>query len=125
MSEIIHGQVLYLLAATCCGMACMFFYSIIRIFRMLIRHSMIVKIVLDIIFWAAMSIPVFYVFYKINSGIIRWYGIVMLFLGAILYEKGIYCPVKKIIDKVLKKVYNKNIFCIKKSLKNRCLKRGW
>ena len=116
MSEIIHGQVLYLLASTRCGMVCMFLYGFVRIFELFLKKNMILKIIIDVLFWMALSIPVFYIFYEINSGIIRWYGVFMLFAGMILYEKGIYTPAKKIIEKIIKKVYDKNIFKSRKSL---------
>ena len=38
MSEIIHGQVLYLLASTCCGMVCMFLYGFVRIFELFLKR---------------------------------------------------------------------------------------
>lgn len=116
MSEIIYGQVRYLLASALSGMACMFLYSILRIPVLMIKMCMTVKCIADIIFWSCLAIPVFYVFYDINSGIIRWYGIVMLILGAVLYEKGIYYPAKKIVEKIIGKVYNKNIFRRRRSL---------
>lgn len=115
MSEIIYGQVRYLFATALSGMACMFLYSIVRILRIFIKQSLPVKTVFDIIFWTCLSVPVFYVFYNINSGIIRWYGVVMMIAGAVLYEKGIYCPVKKIVEKIIRKVYNRNIFHRRKS----------
>ena len=39
MSEIIHGQVLYLLASTCCGMVCMFLYGFVRIFELFLKNG--------------------------------------------------------------------------------------
>lgn len=71
MSEIIYGQVRYLLASALSGMGCMFLYSIIRMFELLLKLCMPVKIIIDIIFWTGIAIPVFYIFYNINSGIIR------------------------------------------------------
>ena len=100
MSEIIYGQVRYLLASALSGMGCMFLYSIIRMFELLLKLCMPVKIII----------------YNINSGIIRWYGIVMIISGAVLYERGIYVPVKKSVEKIVRKVYNKNIFRRRKSL---------
>ena len=44
------------------------------------------------------------------------YGVFKLFAGMILYEKGIYTPAKKFIEKIIKKVYDKNIFKSRKSL---------
>lgn len=116
MSEIIHGQVQYLFAAVLSGMACMFLYGVIRIFRLFVKQSMPVKMIFDIVFWTCLAVPVFYIFYNINSGIIRWYGVIMMIAGAVLYEKGIYRPAKKIVEKIIRKVYNKNIFRRRKSL---------
>ena len=116
MSEIIYGQVRYLLASALSGMGCMFLYSIIRMFELLLKLCMPVKIIIDIIFWTGIAIPAFYIFYNINSGIIGWYGIVMIISGAVLYERGIYVPVKKSVEKIVRKVYNKNIFRRRKSL---------
>ena len=99
MSEIIHGQVLYLLASTCCGMACMFLYGFVRIFELFLKKNMILKIIIDVLFWMALSIPVFYIFYEINSGIIRWYGVFMLFAGMILYEREYIFRQRKLLKK--------------------------
>jgi hypothetical protein len=40
----------------------------------------------------------------------------MIISGAVLYERGIYVPVKKSVEKIVRKVYNKNIFRRQKSL---------
>lgn len=116
MSEIICGQVRYLLATALSGMGCMFLYSFIRTFEVVLKLCMPVKIIIDIIFWTGIAIPVFYILYNINSGIIRWYGIVMIIFGAVLYETGIYFPAKKSVEKIIRQVYNRNIFRSRKSL---------
>lgn len=53
------------------------------------RHTVAVIWIEDILYWAAASIPVFYVFFVYNDGEIRWYGVLMLVVGAWLYENGI------------------------------------
>ena len=36
-----------------------------------------------------MSVPVYAVFFLYNNGEIRWYGVLAVFLGGLLYEMGI------------------------------------
>lgn len=108
MSQIIHGQVLFLLASLCSGMLVMAGYELIRFLRWLFRHNEFAKWIEDILYWALASVPVFYMFFYFNEGDIRWYGILMIICGAYIYYVGISRPlrflVKKIIDKFIKKV---------------------
>ena len=64
-------------------------YSIIRMFELLLKLCMPVKIIIDIIFWTGIGNPGILYFYNINSGIIRWYRIVMIISGAV-YMRGGY-----------------------------------
>lgn len=100
MSEIIHGQVTFLLVTLCCGMALIFFYEILRLLRWMFRHTVAVIWIEDILYWAAASIPVFYVFFVYNDGEIRWYGVLMLVVGAWLYENGISRPIRVRLVKI-------------------------
>lgn len=108
MSQIIHGQVLFLLASLCSGMLVMAGYEVVRLLRFLFRHNTIVKWVEDILYWGIAAVPVFYMFFYFNDGDIRWYGILMIICGAYIYYVGISRPVrilvKKIIDKFVKRV---------------------
>ncbi len=100
MSEIIHGQVTFLLVTLCCGMALIFFYEILRLLRWMFKHTGAVIWMEDILYWASVSIPVFYIFFVYNDGEIRWYGVLMLVLGAWLYENGISRPVRGRLVKI-------------------------
>jgi len=100
VSEIIHGQVTFLLVTLCCGMALVFCYEILRLLRWMFKHQGIVIWIEDILYWAAASIPTFYIFFVYNDGEIRWYGALMLLSGAWLYENGISRPVRKRLVKI-------------------------
>lgn len=89
MSEIIMGQVRFVLVTLCLGMLLMTGYDIIRFVRWIIPHHKILVGVEDLLYWTAVSVPVFVVFYIYNNGEIRWYGALAVLLGGILYEKGI------------------------------------
>lgn len=108
MNQIIHGQVIFLLASLCSGMLVMAGYEIVRFIRCIFKHNAIAKWIEDIVYWFIASIPVFYMFFYFNDGAVRWYGIAMLICGAYIYDVGISRPVhgmlKKIVDKIVKKV---------------------
>ena len=62
----------------------------------------------DILYWSMLSIPVFILFFQMIDGVPRWYGIVGMFAGGILYEAGISIPLRTGLQKILGK-YNKKI----------------
>lgn len=100
MSEIIHGQVTFLIVTLCCGMALVFCYEVLRLLRWMSWHSGILIWIEDILYWAVAAIPVYYIFFIYNDGEIRWYGALMLVTGAWLYEKGISRPVRGVLVKI-------------------------
>lgn len=108
MNEIIHGQVVFLLASLCSGMLVMAGYELIRLIRWLFKHNALFIWIEDVLYWLIVSVPVFQMFFYFNEGEIRWYGVVMLICGGYIYYAGISCPmhsfIKKIIEKLKKKV---------------------
>ena len=114
MSEIIHGQVTFLIVTLCCGMALVFGYEILRLLRWMFWHPGILTWIEDILYWAAASVPVYYIFFVYNNGEIRWYGALMLVTGAGLYEKGISMPVRRGLVKVFGSHKPSLVRCIKK-----------
>lgn len=100
MSEIIHGQVTFLIVTLCCGMALVFCYEVLRLLRWMFCHSGILVWIEDILYWAVAAIPVYCVFFVYNDGEIRWYGALMLVTGAWLYEKGISRPARGVLVKI-------------------------
>lgn len=94
MSEIIWGQVLFILASLCSGMLLMTGYDALRLFRWLFPHGKGWFWVGDTLYWSLASIPAFYLFFSYNEGIIRWYGLVGVLSGCILYETGISIPIR-------------------------------
>lgn len=95
MTEIILGQVQFVLVTALLGMILMAGYDIWRFLRWLIPHHKIVVMAEDIIYWSIMSIPAYIVFFIYNEGEIRWYGALAILIGGILYEKGISQVVRR------------------------------
>ncbi|MCI8771807.1 MAG: hypothetical protein HFH73_11825 [Lachnospiraceae bacterium] len=89
MSEIIMGQVRFLLVMLCLGMALICGYDLFRFLRWLVPHHKVVIWAEDILYWSLVSIPVYAVFFLYNNGEIRWYGVLAVILGGLLYEGGI------------------------------------
>lgn len=131
MSEIIHGQVQFLLVTLCCGMALIICYEVLRFLRWIFKHASVMVWVEDILYWSAASVPVFYIFFVYNDGEIRWYGVLMLVLGAWLYENGISRPIRSKLVKIfgshrpliLKWIKRKIKKLIKRSDKNKNCKK--
>ncbi len=101
MSEIIIGQVRFLLMTSLLGMALMGAYDVCRFLRWLIPHHGIVVAIGDILFWAVASVPAYGMFYLYNDGEIRWYGALAVLLGGVLYEWGISRPMRRLGDRYL------------------------
>lgn len=94
MSEIIWGQVLFVLASLCSGMLLIACYDVLRLFRWLIPHGRLWLWLEDTLYWCLASVPIFYLFFSYNEGVIRWYGLLGILVGAILYETGISIPIR-------------------------------
>lgn len=72
-------------------------YDGFRLLRWLVPHSKLVIAVQDILYWCVMSVPAFALFFYLHDGQIRWYGLLALFSGILMYEFGISSPIRKIL----------------------------
>ena len=126
MSEIIIGQVRFLLMTSLLGMALLGAYDVCRFLRWLIPHCGVAVALEDIIFWVAASVPAFGMFYIYNDGEIRWYGALAVFMGGVLYEWGISRPMRRLGDRYLSRPKKKVIGFLGRG-KRKCtkgMKRG-
>lgn len=104
MSQIIQEQLVFLVTAMCAGMFLMCGYDVLRLWRWLVPHNAIWLWLEDILYWSAMSLPVFVMFYRRIDGVLRWYGMVGLFVGGVLYEWGISLPIRKGVSRLVKRI---------------------
>ena len=81
MTEVILGQLRFILWMMCGGMAILAGYDVLRLFRWLVPHGAVWIAVEDLFFWGAASVPAFILFLKMHDGQIRWYGVVALLSG--------------------------------------------
>lgn len=94
MKQLIAQQVQFILLMTISGMSLMAGYDMLRLIRWLFPHGKVSIAVEDLLYWAIVSVPVFYLFLEFHDGIIRWYGLVAVFSGIILYEYGLSRPIR-------------------------------
>lgn len=120
MTEVILGQIRFILFMLCGGMALMFGYDGLRLLRWIVPHSKFMVALQDILYWCAMSVPTFALFFYLHDGQIRWYGLVALFAGIAVYEFGISSPARSILSKKLEPLRNR----IRRGIR-RCFRQIW
>lgn len=126
MSQVIIGQVLFVLASLCCGMLLIAGYDVLRFLRWLFHHGKVLIWIEDTLYWCLAALPVFCLFFFFNEGIIRWYGLLGILLGAVLYEAGISRPMRKILrgpGNWLKKTIQKPLIHMKMKRKKKLEKK--
>ena len=65
----------------------MLVYDLLRVLRLMIKHSSFVRGVEDFLFWIYAGIVTFMLLYEQNDGGLRLYAVVGVFLGMLLYDK--------------------------------------
>lgn len=101
MKQLIAEQLQFILLMTVGGMGLMLAYDAFRLFRWLIPHASLFIVIEDLLYWSVMSVPIFYLFLLYHDGIIRWYGVVSLFTGIVLYELGLSRPIRTLLAGIL------------------------
>lgn len=71
--------------SVCGGVVFSFLYDVLRVSRRSVRHSRVLVIVQDILYWMIISIGILLLIYRINEGEIRGFIIVGIICGAVLY----------------------------------------
>lgn len=87
MTEVILEQILYFGVMILCGGIFCMGYAVLLIFRRLIRHRRLWLYVEDMLYGAGGAIPVFVVCLRYGDGVIRWYGLIGFFGGALAVRK--------------------------------------
>lgn len=147
MSESILREVEFLGSSFLTGVLILILYDILRIFRRVIIHSAAAVGVEDFLYWMFVTFFIFSMLFRENNGAIRWFSVVGIFLGMVLYNVTIspffvkyvslfFIKVRKIIEKILqfvlkplkkrKKGLKRRIKTLKIVVtKNKPLRKGW
>ncbi|MDK2808011.1 MAG: hypothetical protein PWP24_745 [Clostridiales bacterium] len=118
MSEMIAAEVHFYLASFVWGMTFAAIYDILRIARRLFPHRGILVAFEDLIFWVGSAVLVFRMIYRYNDGKIRIPGMLVLFLGMLLYHFAIGKPIVEGINRYLFLPIKKIMRKFRKLLKN-------
>ena len=86
MSQDIVQEVTFFLHSVVMGLIITFAYDWVRIFRRLIKHGRVLTSVEDLLYWFACGISVFYMLYRENSGVLRWFAVMGAALGMLFYK---------------------------------------
>lgn len=113
MSQNIVNEMTFLLHSFLMGIIITFVYDGFLILRRLIRHSLFLISLEDMIFWIACAIGVFYMLYEENNGILRWFAVFGATMGMIVYKMSISSLIvnimSTIIERIVRVIYR--IFC--------------
>ena len=101
MKQLIAEQLQFILLMTASGMGIMLGYDAFRLLRWLIPHASLFIVIEDFLYWIVVSVPIFYLFLLYHDGVIRWYGVVSIFTGIILYEFGLSRPIRTLLAGIL------------------------
>lgn len=86
MSQDIIREITFFLHSVCMGVIITFVYDWFLILRKLIRHNMFWLSLEDFLFWAACGLGVFYMLYRENNGVLRWFTVLGAVLGMVCYK---------------------------------------
>lgn len=101
------GQEMFIfLYAGLSGIVILFSYQILRLFRRLISHHILVVNLEDFCYWISVSVYLFRQMYKTTYGSVRWFFILGVVCGIILANFVIILA-KKMYNKMHKKLEKK------------------
>lgn len=87
MTETVAHDFLLVLAITGLGMGLGLFFDCYRLLRRRIKPNYIFTQLSDLLFWFICIGPIFYAFYWVIEGSVRFFTILFLFVGMFLYLK--------------------------------------
>lgn len=104
MNQIINMEVRFFLVSVLCGAFLLVAYDILRIFRRVVEHGTVWISIEDILYWMVGAVLIFRMMYKMNNGIIRWFSLIGILLGMIIYKYSISDYIVKGISFLLIKI---------------------
>lgn len=89
MSQDIVQEIAFFLHSIFIGLVITFAYDWLLIFRKLFAHGRVLVSVEDFFYWFVCGIGVFYMLYRENNGVLRWFAVVGAALGMLFYKATI------------------------------------
>ena len=69
------------------GFLLMSAYRVLKLIRKIIKHSIILISIEDIIYWMCSGILMFLLLYKEDAGTVRWFAVALVLIGMIIYRE--------------------------------------
>lgn len=95
------------LQAMLAGIAVIGAYQCLRVLRRIVKHGLFAITIEDFLFWTGTALYLFVQIYYTSDGSIRWFFVLGVAFGMILFSAVIQI-VKKIWRKLYGKIYKKN-----------------
>ena len=105
MSRDIIVEVNFLFHSFLMGILITAVYDVFLIFRRLIKHSLLLISLEDLLFWIGCAVGVFYMLYRENNGILRWFAILGAAVGMFLYKITVSEFVVNIMSTLLGRIF--------------------
>lgn len=86
MSREIVQELTFFTHSVLIGLVITFVYDWIRVLRRLFKHGTLLMSVEDLLFWLACGIGVFYMLYRENNGMLRWFAVLGAAVGMFFYK---------------------------------------
>ena len=102
MGDFIRDEALIFLESLYAGLKVMAGYDILRLIRIIKTHSRILAGIEDYIYWTVSGIYIFVQIYTYNNGTLRWFIILGIILGGLVYEKAF--GIKNLLQKPVMRV---------------------
>ncbi len=87
MSPNIQMEARLLLLGMAAGAGLMALYDVLRLLRLMLRHSWLLVGLEDLFYWIFAGFAVFYLLYRENDGGLRFYVIGAVFLTMVAYDR--------------------------------------
>ena len=104
MSETIIGELDFFLYAALTGIILSAVYDVFRILRRVYSHGTFWIAIEDFFYWLGSALFISYILLKENNGTIRWFFVLAIPLGMLIYNLTISRYLVEIISKIWSKI---------------------
>lgn len=104
MEQFMYWEIRYLFLAVLFGAGIGFVYDGLRIFRNVLPHASFFVSVEDLLFWIVCTYYIFYLQYRLNNGVTRWFSIVGILVGMLGYSHVLGKTYVAVMSKILNRV---------------------
>ena len=113
MSQDIFAELDFLFHSFLLGIIITAVYDGFLILRRLVKHSLLMISLEDLLFWMGCAVGVFMMLYEENNGILRWFAVMGAASGMVLYKISISEFIINIMSTVLGGIFHVLFKCIR------------